>query len=320
MAAGLPQGRPLGGAGCPSRVSRQSVRPLVGRAQCKPVTVRTAEAPPPSWRRCRKARPSALSTACGGWKPGRDAERRVVSGRLQSGNGKQSKPRHGAPRGAGARCGPRGRVERRGRRRQPQGCRKPGHRDTISGGKPPDPSDGRRASRSRAQARESPRSKRWCQRRCDRDVRTRDSERPLRRCALPREGAETSLRRPQGSRTLATSLSSDTGSRRSSRPPGRNTQARVQYCKVPHQTDPASAGPRLIPRRPPEGGAIARDCLPWQPPRVPSGALEGLLPPGCEVSLPVERHAPPEARRVLSGGPRLGRDAWSNRDDRGPVL
>lgn len=61
-----------------------------------------------SRRRRRKVRPSEPS-ALERTRPGRCTERRIVSGRLQTGNGEQLKLRHGAPQGTPARGGPRGR-------------------------------------------------------------------------------------------------------------------------------------------------------------------------------------------------------------------
>jgi len=48
------------------------------------------------------------------------------------------------------------------------------------------------------------------------------------------------------------------------------------------------------------------------------GALEGLLPPGCEVSPAVERRCLPEAPVGLLGGLGSAATRWSNRGNGGP--
>lgn len=127
---------------------------------------------------CRKARPSLLRVSTCRITPGRLAVRRVDSGWLQTGNGEQPKPRqrvrkdaqlHGSALAAAA--------ERRGPQRRPQGCLKPGHRDTILRWRAVGLVSTVAKRNARVpRAREPPRSMRWCQRRCDRGVWARDPD------------------------------------------------------------------------------------------------------------------------------------------------
>jgi hypothetical protein len=201
--------------------------------------------------------------------------------------------------GVAARCGlGRHRKDRGGIR---EGAVKPGHRRHLEcGGSRRARPDGGMVCRSRAlRAREPPRSKRWCQRRCDRGVWARDPGVCCADAPSLRRGAETSrastsfgwventcrvAERRQGLEAVQPPPAGWHRDFNGARCASVTARPSETTCRSP------DVGVRRLRRA--LGTALdSSDCT------APLRRLRGLLPPGCEVSHLVECRAPPAGRQ-----------------------
>ena len=155
-----------------------------------------------------------------------------VQAGLQTGNGEQPKPRQCAPKGATAE---RPRFSNRAEHPAPIRCAKVHQQATVTAtqrsGEPLRTSFERwRATCSTApRAREPQRLKRWCQRRCEDAVQTRDLVTASGRCAPPfGETVETSIASAYGLRAHRQSL------RRQASDTGMAVLATVDAARQPH--------------------------------------------------------------------------------------